>query len=491
MLRMLMMLAAAGVLLAGGSTAVAARPNGDDRIVFHSNRADGNVDIYSMRPDGSDIRRLTFDAAIDRRPRWSPDGARIAFVSSRAGDDEIFVMDADGSDVVQVTHDDVRDWDPSWTPDGRILYEQYADNGFGCPCEIRVTGVDGLTDAKVPTGPGNAFQPSAAPQGDRIAFASDRSGLWAIYFTTRRQEPDAGDGSDRAGLRGLPTALVAEGQRHPLRARPGRCPERPVCRPRGRDRSATAARDPEQVGGAGVVVAGRLDRPVRRVPRRRPPAEHRVAAPVHDRRRRDGRAAASAPARADHRTRSTTVDPIRVSGTRSRTREATSRRSAGDWSRRSRRVRRWARPWNQVDVHRGSQCSLPGNFDAEVGYEAPRLAGRGLLRRTERVGVHRRDGDRGRGARGRRSTRRGATSCSDRTPPPTRRPVAYRPYRCGRHHVRAATRDHGVAGDSLRVLQCQGRRDRARSLEAGVLAAEPGIRRGGVRRVRRLRRPFR
>ncbi|MGH7475318.1 MAG: hypothetical protein ACRELD_03445 [Longimicrobiales bacterium] len=73
------------------------------RIAFDSTR-DGNWEIYTMAADGSDVRRLTTDAADDTRARWSPDGRRIAFQSWRHGGGmEVFVMNADGTDVRRLT----------------------------------------------------------------------------------------------------------------------------------------------------------------------------------------------------------------------------------------------------------------------------------------------------------------------------------------------------------------------------------------------------
>jgi dipeptidyl aminopeptidase/acylaminoacyl peptidase len=79
----------------------------DGRIAFQSN-ADGDWDIWTMNPDGSDLRNLTSDGETgdgwgDSQPSWSPDGSRIAFVSDRAGGTDIFVMGADGSDVTRLT----------------------------------------------------------------------------------------------------------------------------------------------------------------------------------------------------------------------------------------------------------------------------------------------------------------------------------------------------------------------------------------------------
>lgn len=82
----------------------------------------GQEDIYTVRVDGSDLRKLTDDAAKDRAPRWSPDGKRIAFYSDRSGRYEIWTMDAEGADLQQVTRTTGRSlWFPEWSPDGSKL----------------------------------------------------------------------------------------------------------------------------------------------------------------------------------------------------------------------------------------------------------------------------------------------------------------------------------------------------------------------------------
>ena len=67
-----------------------------------------------MGAGGGDPRRLTNNLFPDRKPSWSPDGKRIAFMSERDGNYEIYVMGTDGKNMQNLTntrHDDI---DPAW-----------------------------------------------------------------------------------------------------------------------------------------------------------------------------------------------------------------------------------------------------------------------------------------------------------------------------------------------------------------------------------------
>ncbi len=110
-------------LTKGPDTFPAWSPNGD-RIAFTSNR-DGDYEIYTVRPGGGALTRLTRSPGNDAHPAWSPDAEWIAFASNRTGfkdetegmsDGEIFVMRADGSDVRQLTENAFEDGTPAWRP---------------------------------------------------------------------------------------------------------------------------------------------------------------------------------------------------------------------------------------------------------------------------------------------------------------------------------------------------------------------------------------
>jgi Tol biopolymer transport system component len=87
-------------------------PDGQ-RIAFISSR-DGNFEIYVIDADGKNPRNLTKNPADDAAPSWSPDGGRIAFNSERDGNAEIYVMDADGKNPRNLTNNPAFDERPDW-----------------------------------------------------------------------------------------------------------------------------------------------------------------------------------------------------------------------------------------------------------------------------------------------------------------------------------------------------------------------------------------
>ncbi len=140
------------VLLPAGA-ASAAVPGANGRIAY---AVDG--DIWSVAADGSDVRRLTADAAYEERPSWSPDGRSIAF--ARGGD--VYVMDADGANARLLVAEASQ---PAWAPDGRSVAVVRA----GSIVLVSPSGVVGRTVTE------GAF-PAWSPDGTRLAFT--RSTQW-------------------------------------------------------------------------------------------------------------------------------------------------------------------------------------------------------------------------------------------------------------------------------------------------------------------------
>ena len=105
-------------------------PRGD--LIMFSRLAEGDYDIYTIKPDGTGLTRITHSHGNDAHQAWSPDGEHIVLASSRMGfkDEgvytdapqpygELFVMRFDGTDVRQLTDNQWEDGTPAWQPDGR------------------------------------------------------------------------------------------------------------------------------------------------------------------------------------------------------------------------------------------------------------------------------------------------------------------------------------------------------------------------------------
>jgi len=102
-------------------------PRGD--LIMFSRQAGGDYEIYTIKPEGGDAKRLTFSRGNDAHMAWSPDGERIVFASTRMGfkDEmtytdapqpygELFVMRYDGANVEQLTDNQWEDGTPAWVP---------------------------------------------------------------------------------------------------------------------------------------------------------------------------------------------------------------------------------------------------------------------------------------------------------------------------------------------------------------------------------------
>ena len=109
-------LVAMAVLVGSAHATYPGATNG--RLAFGMN-VNGNVDVYTARPDGQDLRRLTDDPGFDACAAYSADGRRIAYCSGEAGGPvQAWTMKQNGTDKQQVTHMSVVAIFPDFSPDG-------------------------------------------------------------------------------------------------------------------------------------------------------------------------------------------------------------------------------------------------------------------------------------------------------------------------------------------------------------------------------------
>ncbi len=107
-------------------------------IVFHSDRDaevggphNGAGDLWVMDADGGGMRQLTSAAGRDYRPRWSPDGDSLVFVSDRDGNDEVYILDLLTGAETRLTDNIGIDGGVLWSRDGsQVLFLSNRDGPF-------------------------------------------------------------------------------------------------------------------------------------------------------------------------------------------------------------------------------------------------------------------------------------------------------------------------------------------------------------------------
>ena len=155
------------------------RVSPDGRRVVVERTVERNVDLWLL--DGTRTSRLTFDAAAELSPVWSPDGTRVAFTSYRTGAADLYQMLANGGGVPEriVTSDQLK-LPTSWSADGRfLLYFSVATNThsdlWAAPMVGDHTPSPFLKTAFV------EVHGVFSPDGRWVAYESDASGRDEVY----------------------------------------------------------------------------------------------------------------------------------------------------------------------------------------------------------------------------------------------------------------------------------------------------------------------
>jgi Tol biopolymer transport system component len=160
-------------------TAVSPFPEGmSGTLVFESDR-EGRPKIYTLDLANGRVRRLTEGSEWrDEHPRWSPDGKRITFASTRHGSFDIFVMNADGTGAERLTDHEAIEHDPTWAPDGRSIVFSGERDGRG---ELYRVWPDTKKVDRLTAGFDRAIMPAVSPDGRSVSYAGQTVRYFQIH----------------------------------------------------------------------------------------------------------------------------------------------------------------------------------------------------------------------------------------------------------------------------------------------------------------------
>jgi TolB protein len=150
------------------------------------------------------VSPLIVDHAWNTDPEWSPDGQRIAYVSTKDGQTDIYVIALASGAVTRLTNSGGWNGHPTWSPDGAWIMFDSGREGTN-PSEhqyfrnLYLVRPDGTDLKRLTALPDYNGSPSWSPDGTQVAFTSDRGGDFEVYTM-------APDGTGQQELIALPSS---------------------------------------------------------------------------------------------------------------------------------------------------------------------------------------------------------------------------------------------------------------------------------------------
>jgi len=128
--------------------------------------------LFVAQADGSGERALLATTSLDYDPAWSPKGGWIAFTSERNGSADLYRVRADGTGLQRLTDNAAYDDQAAFSPDEKqIVFVSSRADGFA---NLWLLDLASGKQHALTTGQGGDFRPAWSPDGQWIAFSSDR-----------------------------------------------------------------------------------------------------------------------------------------------------------------------------------------------------------------------------------------------------------------------------------------------------------------------------
>lgn len=144
-------------------------------VVFQGFKDNDGWDLWTIKPDGSEAKRITSGPYYDMEPQWSHDGTRIAFSSDRSRNFAVWILDVKSGGVKRVTQSTSQDSQPAWSPDDKeIAFVRQSTAPPGTPpagsAAVVAINVETGAEREIASVQGRVSGPSWAGDGKQIMY---------------------------------------------------------------------------------------------------------------------------------------------------------------------------------------------------------------------------------------------------------------------------------------------------------------------------------
>jgi Tol biopolymer transport system component len=164
-------------------------PDGRSFAITAKSKQHEDLVILDVKRDREE-RRIQIPLNGLETPSWSPDGSQIVFTGFDGGLSDLFLINRDGTGLRRLTHDRYADLEPTWSPDGRTIAFSTDRGGETDFDELRIGNMrlalyhldTGAIELLGHMDEGKNINPVWSPDGQSIAFVSDRTGISNIFL---------------------------------------------------------------------------------------------------------------------------------------------------------------------------------------------------------------------------------------------------------------------------------------------------------------------
>jgi TolB protein len=158
------------------------------KTIAYARLGPSQVQLFVSNADGTAERPLLDSDSLDYNPAWSPDGQWIVFTSERNGSADLYRVKPDGTELQQLTANLAYEDQADLSPDGQKL--AFVSTRADGTADLWIRDLGTNRETPLTSGPSGDFRPAWSPDGKWIAFSSDRAtavqrdgaGQWWVHL---------------------------------------------------------------------------------------------------------------------------------------------------------------------------------------------------------------------------------------------------------------------------------------------------------------------